>query len=192
MNKIKIENNMLYVANDWIMWYDFVYLNLKGVDWKIRELLYTSLSVLLMFLNHCGICTRLSGCYFVNKKSPEKPQHPRCHCKKIKIDNPRNSVVAEMNINKLTLYLFSNKSGGKKSIFESWGYSIQNVKELKKEFEEQAKNKYTNGNYTLSHLDAFGQRINITINLKGNSFKSSWMVEPCGLIRNITPFGGWN
>ena len=79
----------------------------------------------------------------------------------------------------------------KKNLFESWGFSINNSNYLKNEFERQALEQYLNGNYVLKNLDIMGQRIAIETTLNGISFYSGWIVEPNGVIRNTTPFGGW-
>ncbi len=62
--------------------------------------------------------------------------------------------------------------------------------------ERQAKEKYPNGNYNLGKLDAFGQRLNIRIEIPRKdgsgivSFLSGWMVEPGGKLKLNTPYGG--
>lgn len=43
----------------------------------------------------------------------------------------------------------------------------------------------------MKNLDIMGQRIAIETTLNGISFYSGWIVEPNGVIRNTTPFGGW-
>ena len=45
--------------------------------------------------------------------------------------------------------------------------------------------------YRLKNLDKNGQRLAIKTTLNGNNFYSGWIVEPEGIIRNTTPFGGW-
>ena len=66
---------------------------------------------------------------------------------------------------------------------------------LQNEYEKQAKEKYTNGEYILGKLDKYGQRISITINVSTathTSIKlvSGWLVHPLGLIACTTPLGG--
>ncbi len=64
---------------------------------------------------------------------------------------------------------------------------------LAKELEQQAVEKYCNGEYTLGDLDEQGRRINIFVELKGKletrRFGTGRMVRPCGLITNNTPLG---
>ena len=62
---------------------------------------------------------------------------------------------------------------------------------LKNEYEIQALKNYCNGQYSLTKLDAQGQRNNITIEFMKNNrklvFVSSWMVRPKGKIANNMP-----
>lgn len=180
----EIVNNEI-VNNSWIEWYHFGIPNEEGI-W--RE---TARKMMLIF-GHCLICTKLDGCYFVERKMPNLPQHPRCDCGKInkEIYEVKIKSNAECDIRKITDYIFANNNG-KKHIFESWGYNINNSAELKQELELQAKQQYSVGNYMLKNLDKYGQRIAIETNLKGNVFYSGWLVCPEGKLRNTTPFGGW-
>ena len=84
-----------------------------------------------------------------------------------------------------------NKSKGKKSIFESLGFSSKDSKKLKFEMEKQSLNNYLLGNYLLKNLDNNGQRLAIPITLSKKAFYTGWILEPEGKIRNTTPFGGW-
>ena len=100
-------------------------------------------------------------------------------------------------IEKFTEYLFvENKSGGKKHLFESWGYRIIDSETLASEFRKQANLAYLQGDYVLGNLDQYGERIGITITIPrkngaGNvSFLSGWMVYPDGQLFLITPYGG--
>ena len=65
---------------------------------------------------------------------------------------------------------------------------------LQNEYEKQARSKYLKGEYVLGKLDQYGQRINITIELKTTHSKikitSGWLVHPLGLITCTTPLGG--
>ena len=80
-------------------------------------------------------------------------------------------------------------------MFESWGYSIINSEEIKKEIEKQAKLAYSVDDDELDRLDDYGQRINIEIRLKRKdkeryvTFQSGWMVYPNGRIVLTTPYG---
>ena len=67
---------------------------------------------------------------------------------------------------------------------------------LAEEITRQAKEKYSNGNFTLGLLNGYGQRISIETELERKDgkgkvrFLSGWMVYPDGNIRNTTPYGG--
>lgn len=176
------------VNNAWIEWDHFLIPNKP-------ELLRNIMRKLMSFFGHCKKCTALDGCYLLDNNRPEQPLHPNCDCKNKKIN--KNLVklksFAELPIIKLTKYIFNgmDKSKGKQSIFESWGYTIENVNELKISLESQAKNNYITGKYVLKGLDVYGQRLAIPVELKGNIFYSGWMLKPEGEIKNTTPFGGW-
>ena len=80
-------------------------------------------------------------------------------------------------------------------MFLNLGYGIEDSEFLKSEFEEQARKKYLNGDYSLNFLDKYGQRITISITLKNldnndTIFKTGWMVHPLGFITCSTPFTG--
>lgn len=81
-------------------------------------------------------------------------------------------------------------------MFAQWGYTAIDAKWLQAEMERQATEKYRNGNYNLGKLDAFGQRLNIRIEIPRKdgsgivSFLSGWMVEPNGKLKLNTPYGG--
>lgn len=73
------------------------------------------------------------------------------------------------------------------------GFTVEDSQMLAKELEQQAVEKYCKGEYTLGVLNEHGQRINITVELKGKlkarRFGTGWMVRPHGLITNNTPLG---
>ncbi|MBR2468429.1 MAG: hypothetical protein IKB42_05260 [Clostridia bacterium] len=173
------------VNNKWIEWNHFGIPNEAGF---LRE----TIRILMLVLGHCLICTKLDGCYFVERKMPEQPQHERCDCTKLNKSQTQVKDVSnsECDIRKFTDYIFRG-TGGKKDLFESWGYTLKDSQILQKEFEKQAREQYIKGNYELKGLDYNGQRIAIPINLKGNIFYSGWMVYPNGKLKNTTPFGGW-
>lgn len=173
------------VNNKWIEWYHFGIPNETGI---IRE----TIRILMLVFGHCLICTKLDGCYFVEREMPEQPQHEKCDCTTLNISQNYVKYVANSvcDIRKFTDYIFKG-AGGKKELFESWGYKLKDSQILQKEFEKQAREQYIKGNYKLKGLDYNGQRIAIPINLNGNLFYSGWMVYPNGELKNTTPFGGW-
>ena len=79
---------------------------------------------------------------------------------------------------------------------KSRGYTVDDARWLQTEIERQAREKYIDGEYELGKLDAFGQRINITIELPRKdkegtvTFVSGWMIEPNGKLKLNTPYGG--
>jgi hypothetical protein len=81
-------------------------------------------------------------------------------------------------------------------MFKEWGYTVDDARWLQTEIERQAREKYIDGEYELGKLDAFGQRINITIELPRKdkestvTFVSGWMIEPNGKLKLNTPYGG--
>ena len=185
---VQIDENGEIYLNQWIEWDHFSIPNKPELERKImREL--------MAFLGHCLKCTSLDGCYLLDYKKPEQPLHQNCDCKKINIGFIRvnTNANAELPINKLSKYIFNGKinSKGKQNIFESWGYTINDIEHLKIDIEQQCKDNYLKGNYVLKNLDEYGQRLAIPTNLRGNNFYSGWLLCPEGKIINTTPFGGW-
>lgn len=180
----EIVNNEI-VENKWGEWYHFGIPNEENI-WR------EAARIAMLIFGHCLVCTKLDGCYFVKRKMPELPQHPKCDCSTLKknIHEVKLKVSAECDVRKFTDYIFAN-GNAKGNLFESWGFNISNSEELKKEIETQAKKQYSIGNYVLKNLDKHGQRIAVETNLKGNIFYSGWLVCPEGKLKNTTPFGGW-
>ena len=129
------------------------------------------------------------------------PHHEKCHCRLEAIDYlvVLMNASAYSNYRKFDPYLFDPNNfykHGKNKAFESWGYSADDGKWLQAEMERQAREKYTSGDYSLGKLDAWGQRINIVVEIPRKdgsgvvSFTSGWMVEPNGKIKLNTPYGG--
>ena len=144
---------------------------------------------------HCAMCLNLNGCCFVVDKCPPKPLHPNCHC--YTIDIPSITAKAECPIEKIRDYIFSDlKSNGKKELFESWGYSVDDAHWLQEEIERQGRANYLSGNYTLGKLNLFGQRLNIRVEIPRKdgqgvvSFITGWTARPHGEIKLNTPYGG--
>lgn len=150
-------------------------------------------------LFHCFSCLALDNCWFVDDKKPAYPQHDRCHCviESIPLSLVYMSANAASDIRKYTEYIFhpdATKNKGKKNLFESWGYSINDAHMLQQEIEQQSLKKYKDGEYRLGKLDGFGQRISITIELHNRnhtiSFETGWIVKSNGAIQLTTPYGG--
>lgn len=150
---------------------------------------------------HCKDCLELDGCWFAKNLSPNAPLHPYCHCVKMPISYSKvvDCADAQSAYSKFDPYLFDVKheyGHGKNKAFESWGYTVADSKWLQEEIEQQALYKYSSGNYSLGKLNENGQRINIRIELDRKSgsgtvsFVTGWMVEPNGIIRLNTPYGG--
>ena len=140
-------------------------------------------------------CTALDGCFFVERNMPLFPLHRNCDCRKLKISylKVKLSASADCPIEKFTKYIFTDdiKSKGKKTIFESLGFSIKDSQMLKFEIEKQCLSNYLLGNYVLKNSDITGQRLAIPVTLSGKTFYVGWMLEPGGKLRNTTPFGGF-
>lgn len=147
---------------------------------------------------HCPVCLSLDKRWFADDKKPVLPQHEHCHCITEFIISPEPEITAfaDCPIDKFTKYIFSDKYAwnGKKALFESLGFTINDSQRLKEKFEKEAVCKYTEGEYKLGKLDSNGQRINIEVEIEreGKSsakFISGWMVRPKGRITNNTPLG---
>ena len=150
---------------------------------------------------HCKTCLELDRRWFLKSKTPPSPLHPSCHCRTRAI--PYAQVVdhadSQSEYSKFDPYLFDVHrmyKHGKNKAFESWGYTVKDAKWLQSEIEKQGYYKYIAGDYTLGKLNDNGQRISIRIELERKngagtvSFISGWMVEPDGLIKLTTPYGG--
>ena len=150
---------------------------------------------------HCFTCIRLNGCWFNNGNMPVQPLHKRCHCstEPIPYSQVLSEAKSESDYGKFDPYLFNvgNKyTHNKEKLFEKWGYTIADAKWLQKEIEQQGREKYVLGEYTLGKLNHNGQRISIRVSIPRKntdefvSFITGWLVFPNGKIRLITPYGG--
>lgn len=180
------------VDNNWVKWQHWGVPDEEGVDREERR-------EDLAKIGHCKPCTALSGCYFVKSRLPKKKAdgdgllHPHCDCVLQALLKP--IVRAYCPIGKFSGYIFSEKyvKNGKKYLFESLGYTKGSSEWLKAEYERQAKQKYTSGDYIIRGLDSqYGQDINIVIELTTPTGRevqliSGWKVHPLGLITCNTP-----
>ena len=100
---------------------------------------------------------------------------------------------------KFDLYLFNTLgeySHGKEKLFRIWGYTADDARWLQKEIEKQGRASYIAGNYTLGKRNAYGQRLNIRVEIyrkdgQGTvSFITGWTARPHGEIKLNTPYGG--
>lgn len=81
---------------------------------------------------------------------PVFPQHINCRCRLEKIAKPIPNVTAKpyADIRKFKEHGFSeNDNKGKKVLFETWGYTVEDSEYLKELFLSQAIEKYCNGEY---------------------------------------------
>ena len=192
-----IFNNFAYkdgeiIDNNWVKWFHW---GVPDEEGRERE----EARKRLKGLGHCSPCTVLSWCYFVKSRLPKKKTegdgllHPYCDCSLKSVLNP--IIKAYCAIEKFSGYIFSEKysKNGKKGLFESFGYTIEDSEWLKAEYERQAKKKYLNVEYIVRGLDSqYGQDVNIIIELTtpmGRTVQliSGWKVHPLGLITCNTP-----
>ncbi len=144
-------------------------------------------------------CDKFNGCYFIVKQMPKYPQHRNCQCKLNKISKPIPNVTATAtcNISKFTEYVFhETKNKGKKAIFESLGYTIDDSEYLQNIFTSQAVQKYCNGDYVYKGTNDYSARIEIVIDLPTKDgrtlrIKSGWSLQQKGEIKLATPFSGF-
>lgn len=144
---------------------------------------------------HCAKCLNLNGCCFPRNNMPPNRLHENCHCHTEPISNI--VFVAECLLTKFTDYIFKHKDiNDKLSLFQSWGYTLNDSFWLQSEYERQAKEKYASGDFTLEPTTIYGQKIRIEITLPRKdklgsvTFKTIWMVYPDGKILLVTPYGG--
>lgn len=97
---------------------------------------------------------------------------------------------------KFTEYIFDeNKNKGKKKLFESLGYTIEDSEYLQQLYISQAIEKYCNGEYVYKGVEYYA-RIEIVIELPSNNggiqrIKTGWGLLPKGEIKMATPFSGF-
>ena len=129
---------------------------------------------------------------------PKYPQHPNCRCQPKKIGKPIPYITANAtcDIRKFTEYVFDEKkSKGKKELFESWGYTIEDSGYLQQRYISQAIQKYCNGEYVYKGVEYYA-RIEIVIKLpvgngKMQQIKTGWSLLSKGEIKLATPFSGF-
>ena len=143
-------------------------------------------------------CDKFNGCYFIVKQMPKYPQHPNCQCRLEKIAKPIPYITANAtcDINKFTRYLFSDKyDDGKKELFESWGYTIEDSVYLQQLYVSQAIQKYCDGEYQYVGVNNYVAKISIVIILinedgKEQKVNTIWKLKPKGAIELVTPYSG--
>ena len=94
-------------------------------------------------------------------------------------------------LEKFTQYIFSENNNGKKELFESFGFCLEDSEKLKQFFELKALQSYLKGNYIIKRLTEYGPILAIEMSINNQVFYSGWIIEPEGKLRNTTPFGGW-
>ena len=143
-------------------------------------------------------CDKFNGCYFIVKQMPKYPQHPNCQCRLEKITKPIPYITANTtcDIRKFTKYVFDEeKSKGKKELFESWGYTIEDSEYLQQLYISQAIKKYCDGEYQYAGLNDYAAKISITITLINQEgvqqyVNTIWKLKGKGEIELITPYSG--
>ena len=107
------------------------------------------------------------------------------------------NATVDSKYSKYDVYLFNTLgtyNNHKADLFRLWGYNVDDVPWMKKEWERQAFEKYIAGDYKLNLLDEWGQRINIRIEIPRKdtgeivSFMSGWLVMPNGKLQLATPY----
>lgn len=156
LEKTKEYANKMF-SQQWVQW---IHEGFNPAETNFEKTLNIILGPLI---GHCGMCLNLNGCCFVKDKCPEKRPHKNCHCKLVDINTIE--AITECAIEKFTKYIFK-EGNSKKSLFESWGYSIIDSQYLKEEIERQAKIAYATGDYIIGRLDGYGQRISVQIVLQ--------------------------
>ena len=170
----KLLNNFLSLKeDDWIQWIA------QENDWK-------------------DDCDKFGDCYFIVKQMPKYPQHLKCQCRLKKIEKPIPKITARatVDIRKFTEYIFSDKYvDGKKELFESWGYTIDDSEYLRILYISQALKEYCNGNYKYLGTNDFCVKISIQIVIKNETEKEQivntvWGLGKEGELMLITPYSG--
>ena len=143
-------------------------------------------------------CDKFNGCYFIVKQMPKYPQHLRCQCRLEKIAKPIPYITANAtcDIRKFMGYIFDEgKNKGKKELFESWGYTIEDSEYLQQLYISQAIKKYCDGEYQYAGVNDYAAKISITITLINQEgvqqyVNTIWKLKGKGEIELITPYSG--
>ena len=149
---------------------------------------------------HCPTCLKLNKCWFAKANMPMLPQHEYCHCtivpKSTRIVQAQAKTISP--IEKFTEYLFNSnnpKNGGKAKLFKLWGYDKEDSRWMVKESQQQAREKYVAGDYSLGKINEYGQRIHIQMTIPDKEtgemrmFRTAWIVRPHGELVLVTPYG---
>lgn len=141
----------------------------------------------------CDLCVAINRTIFKNNNKPDEHQHPFCKCKQI--PTKLNDVIFDFSIRKIQDYLFVRKI----DLMRNMGYIIEDAQEVYDIIAEYAKREFLKGKYELGELNKHGQKVSITVELKGKRdkyertyrFISGWMAYPNGKLHNNTPFSGF-
>ncbi len=140
----------------------------------------------------CALCVALNRTVFKNDNKPDY-YHPFCKCEQKPTAPPEPTLDFPMR--KIKDYLFVKKE----ELMRSMGYLPEDADEVYALLGEGAKKEYAEGNYKLGFFNEHGQRISITLRMKGKRDKlgksfdvvTGWMVYPYGKLHNNTPISGW-
>jgi filamentous hemagglutinin len=114
--------------------------------------------------------------------------------------NQAAAVDAVSDIRKFTDYIFKpDADHGKDAVFKSLGYTADDSVELSTLWQQQAVDKYAQGDFKLGKADQYGQRVDIEIALPGKGveagkvsyLRSGWMIQADGSLKLNTPFSGF-
>ncbi len=141
----------------------------------------------------CAICVAINKTIFKNNNKPDEEQHPFCKCKQVPTE--LKNIMLDFSMGKIKDYLFVKKV----DLMKSMGYIIEDADEVYNTISECAKKEFLAGKYDLGVLNRYGQKVSITVELKGKRdkngriyrFISGWMAYPNGKLHNNTPFSGF-
>ncbi len=133
----------------------------KWVEWKH----------IITGITHCPRCLSLDKCWFPVDNMPINPLHEMCHCtaKSISASTVKSRAKATSAYSKFDPYLFNTNglySHHKEDMFESWGYTVEDIPYLKAEIERQGREKYLYGDYSLGKLKVYFSIVPVKFLLK--------------------------
>lgn len=207
-----IQKDILARFSSWIQ------VNDDNTHWTIEDFSYETGVIEEVVKPHCVKCVAVNQCWFKNeeKKKPEVFNyskysfdeipflkrglyHPNCHCKEIGINSPHEEKIKIIELDKKMKYAIKDKLG----MFEAFGYSRKDEREIAGVIEQLSKQNFCLGNYQKVEITPdmirFGFKINIPINFPGKGqkrnerypLKSCYMIFTKGKLKNNTPIGGW-
>jgi len=200
---------------DWFHSYfsDWIRVNDKLSGWTIEDFPYKTGVDEDLTKPHCWKCVTVNNCWFKNEDN-KKPEHfdysnysfgeiakskrglyhPRCHCKELAINVPKEKDIDII----MTMGKINDFFDDKLDWYHNWGYKNKDKNDFVELLKDKTIKAYRKGSYAKEKHTRFGYQINIEVAIdginekKGKSYliKTCYMVFPEGKLRCVTLVGG--